>query len=373
MGLAQLLRSGAVALLAEEFQLPELDIALNTLHEGIAESGMIDRTLRHLFTDLTGNTHRAEFCIDKLCSPDSATGQLGLLELRAFEMPPHRHMALVQSLLVRSILARCWEKPYRHPLARWGTTLHDKYLLPHWVWEDIGDVCDDLRREGIPFQKEWLEPFFEFRFPRIGTVTHFGVELEIRTALEPWHVLGEESTSQGTARFVDSSVERLQVKVRGLTEGKHVLTCNGRAVPLSPTGTREEWIGGVRFKAWDPPSALHPSIAAQTQFVFDLVDIRNRKSLGGCIYHVVHPGGRNYETFPVNAREAESRRLARFWNSGHSPGVISSEAVGGAPIGPSTGRFELVPGGRTVEHIPREQFNADFPNTLDLRTSSACG
>jgi uncharacterized protein (DUF2126 family)/transglutaminase-like putative cysteine protease len=358
---------------ARDDRLFELDIALNTLHEGIAESGMIDRTLRHLLTDLTGNTHRAEFCIDKLCSPDSATGQLGLLELRAFEMPPHRHMALVQSLLVRSILARCWEKPYRHPLVRWGTTLHDKYLLPHWVWEDIGDVCDDLRREGIPFQKEWLEPFFEFRFPRIGTVTHFGVELEIRTALEPWHVLGEESTSQGTARFVDSSVERLQVKVRGLTEGKHVLTCNGRAVPLSPTGTREEWIGGVRFKAWDPPSALHPSIAAQTQFVFDLVDIRNRKSLGGCIYHVVHPGGRNYESFPVNAREAESRRLARFWNSGHTPGVITSEAVGGAPIGPSTGRFELVPGGRTVEHIPREQFNADFPNTLDLRTSSACG
>lgn len=352
---------------ARDDRLFELDIALNTLHEGVAEPGMIDRTLRHLLTDLTGNTHRAEFCIDKLCSPDSATGQLGLLELRAFEMPPHRHMALVQSLLVRAIVARCWEKPYRHPLVRWGTTLHDKYLLPHWVWDDIRDVCDDLNQDGTPFQKEWLKPFFEFRFPRVGTVTHFGVDLEIRTALEPWHVLGEESSSVGTARFVDSSVERLQVKVSGLTEGKHLLTCNGRRVPLSPAGTRENWIGGVRFKAWDPPSALHPSIAAQTKFVFDIIDVRNRKSLGGCIYHVGHPGGRNYETFPVNAREAESRRLSRFWGHGHTPGAITAAAVGG----PAIGRFESMSGGRTVAHIPQEKFNAEFPNTLDLRTCSA--
>ncbi len=344
----------------------ELDIALETLHEGIKEPIMIDRTLRHLLTDLTGNTHRAEICIDKLCSPDSKTGQLGLLELRAFEMPPHRHMSLVQSLLVRSIIARCWETPYRYPLVRWGTTLHDKFLLPHWVWDDITEVCDDLNRAGIPFQKDWLLPFFEFRFPRVGTVTNFGVELEVRTALEPWHVLGEESTSQGTSRFVDSSVERLQVRVRGLVEDKHILTCNGRHVPLMKSGIQEEWVGGVRFKAWDPISALHPSIRAQTKLVFDLIDTRNRKSLGGCVYHVGHPGGRNYETFPINAREAESRRLSRFWEYGHTAGDITTAAPIQIP-GVSPGKFETIPGGQTVEFIPREKCNGDCPNTLDLR------
>ncbi len=354
---------------ARDDRLFELDIALETLHRGVENPGMVDRTLRHLLTDLTGNTHRAEFCIDKLCSPDSPTGQLGLLELRAFEMPPHRHMALVQSLLVRSIIARCWETPYKHRLVRWGTTLHDKYLLPHWVWDDIRDVCEDLQQAGIPFRQEWLAPFYEFRFPRVGTVTHFGVEVEIRTALEPWHVLGEESTGQGTSRFVDSSVERLQIKVKGLTEGKQILTCNGRRVPMVPTGVEQEWVGGVRFKAWDPPSALHPSIEAQTRFVFDLVDIRNQKSLGGCIYHVGHPGGRNYETFPINAREAESRRLSRFWGDGHTAGAVTTAP---APVSAlQGGSFERMDGGQTVERVPQEKFNAEFPNTLDLRSSAA--
>ena len=357
---------------ARDDRLFELDIALETLHDGVDHPGLVDRTLRHLLTDLTGNTHRSEICIDKLCSPDSSTGQLGLLELRGFEMPPHRHMALVQSLLVRSIIARCWENPYRYRLVRWGTTLHDKYLLPHWVWEDIREVCEDLERAGIPFRQEWLDSFFEFRFPRVGTVTHFGVAIELRTALEPWHVLGEESTGQGTARFVDSSVERLQVKVNGLTQDKQILTCNGRRVPLVPTGAREEWVGGVRFKAWAPPSAMHPSIEAQTRLVFDLVDVRNQKSLGGCIYHVGHPGGRNYETFPVNAREAESRRLSRFWGDGHTAGVVTTIPAP-EPLTPEPmqgGSFEVVDGGKSVQRIPLEKCNGEFPNILDLRASA---
>lgn len=346
----------------------ELDIALATLRKGVSSPWMIDRIMRHLLTDLTGNTHRAEFCIDKLASPDSATGQLGLLELRAFEMPPHLRMSLVQSLLVRSLVLLFWEKPFRHNSVRWGTGLHDRFMLPHYVWADIVEVCEDLQAGGIPFQSEWLRPFLEFRFPKFGSVHHSGIDLELRTALEPWHVLGEESTSQGTARYVDSSLERLQLRINGITEGRHIILCNGHRIPLKPTGINGEWVGGVRFKAWDPPSALHPMIAAQSPLVFDIVDVRNRRSLGGCVYHVSHPGGRSYETFPVNAREAESRRVARFWNEGHTAGVIETGAVGG---GAATVLFEEYQGLGEVLVVPPETISYEFPKTLDLRMPSS--
>jgi uncharacterized protein (DUF2126 family) len=344
----------------------ELEIALDALHKGVDPPFLIDRIMRHLLTDLTGNTHRAEICIDKLCSPDSASGQLGLVELRGFEMPPHREMALVQSLLVRSLLAYFWENPYREKPVRWGTTLHDKFLLPYFVWDDISDVCEKLQGGNIPFETEWLRPFLEFRFPRLGTVVRGGAEIELRTALEPWHVLGEESSNQGTARFVDSSLERLQVRLRGAVEERHILTCNGRRVPLYPTDNEGERVGGVRFKAWDPPSALHPMIPAQTSLTFDLVDIWNRKSLGGCVYHVSHPGGRSYDTFPVNAREAESRRIARFWEEGHTPGIVEAAAVASGSIV----RFEPFTGGSEASIIPAENKFGEFPHTLDLRTPS---
>lgn len=345
----------------------ELDIALEALRRGVDGPGMIDRTMRHLLTDLTGNTHRAEFCIDKLASPDSATGQLGLLELRAFEMPPHLRMSLVQSLLVRSLVLLFWQKPFKHNSVRWGTSLHDHFMLPHYVWTDIEEVCRDLQEGGIPFQSEWLRPFLEFRFPKFGAVHHSGIDLELRTALEPWHVLGEESTSQGTARYVDSSLERLQVRIFGMTEGRHIILCNGRRIPLYPTGVVGEWVGGVRFKAWDPPSALHPSISAQSPLVFDIVDVRNRRSLGGCVYHVSHPGGRSYETFPINAREAESRRVARFWNEGHTAGVIETAAVGSVP----EVFFEAYKGMGEVLVVPPLTISYEFPKTLDLRTPSS--
>jgi len=345
----------------------ELDIALATLRKGVDEPILIDRTMRHLLTDLTGNTHRAELCIDKLYSPDSATGQLGLLELRAFEMPPHMRMALVQSLLVRSLVARFWRRPYNRPLVRWGTALHDKFMLPHFVWEDIVDVCTDLQESGIAFESEWLRPFLEFRFPRVGTVTHSGMTLELRTALEPWHVLGEESSAQGTARYVDSSLERLQCRISGLTENRHIVTCNGHRVGLIPTGTNGEFVGAVRFKAWDPPSALHPSITAQGPLIFDIVDLHNRKSLGGCVYHVSHPGGLSYETFPVNALEAESRRSARFWQNGHTPGTIEPTSFGSARQSSFQPR-PAVSGPVVVAKISPP--DPEFPHTLDLRSTS---
>ncbi len=347
----------------------ELDIALAALRRKVDPPWMVDRILRHLLTDLTGNTHRAEVCIDKLASPDSASGSLGLLELRAFEMPPHLRVSLVQGLLVRSLVLLFWENPYRHSSVRWGTGLHDRFMLPHYVWEDVLGVCEDLKAGGIAFEAEWLRPFLEFRFPKYGAVHHQGVDLELRAALEPWHVLGEESTSQGTARFVDSSLERLQVRVSGMTEGRHVLLCNGRRIPLNPSGRNGEWVGGVRFKAWDPPSALHPTIGAQTPLVFDIVDTFNRRSLGGCVYHVSHPGGRSYETFPVNAREAEARRVARIWNEGHTAGVIETGAVGTGAAVPLV-RFEENAGGAEVLVVPPETLSYEFPKTLDLRRPS---
>jgi uncharacterized protein (DUF2126 family) len=327
----------------------ELEIAFSEMDRLAGEGPapwLVDRLLRNLLVDITGNTHRSEFCIDKLFSPDGERGRLGLVELRAFEMPPHARMALVQALLVRSIVARCWETPYRAPLVRWGAELHDRFLLAHYVQADIADVCADLADHGIDFELGWLGPFMEFRFPRIGSVTIGDATIELRSAIEPWLVLGEETTSNATARYVDSSVERMQVQASGLTEGRHVVTCNGRVIPLRPTGVPGTMVAGVRYRAWQPPSALHPTIGVHSPLVFDLIDLWNGRSLGGCTYHVIHPGGRSYERFPVNANEAEARRVSRFEAHGHTAGPIDIAAM------------TPVPDGR-----------GDYPRTLDLRRS----
>ncbi|MDY6995039.1 MAG: transglutaminase family protein [Actinomycetota bacterium] len=281
-----------------------------------------DRALRHLLTDITGNTHRAEFCIDKLYSPDSARGRLGLLELRGFEMPPHYQMAMVQSLLVRSLVARFWDEPLRAPLIRHGANLHGRYLLPHFLIHDIAEVAADLRAYGINFDTSWLDPFTEFRFPRVGTAVFGGVEIELRGAIEPWNVLGEESTGGGTARYVDSSVERLQVRLIGADRQRYIVTANGYPIPLLATDNPDVQVGGVRYRAWQPPSALHPTITVDGPLRFELVDAATGVSRGGCTYHVSHPGGRAYDTPPVNAVEAESRRGRRFEATGFTPGKV---------------------------------------------------
>lgn len=340
----------------------ELEVAFQQMPNGIVDQPwLVDRLLRNLLIDVTGNTHRAEFCIDKLYSPGSSTGRLGLLEFRGFEMPPHERMALVQTLLLRSLLARFWQTPYHKPLVRWGTLLHDRFMLPHYIWSDIKEVVQDLNEHGIEFDLDWLLPFEEFRFPHYGRVQLDDITLEVRWAIEPWHVLGEEVGSFGTARYVDSSVERVQIKAYGLTDSRYIIVCNGRRVPLNATGKHGEYVAGVRYRAWQPPSALHPTIGIHAPLVFDLVDTWNGRSIGGCTYYVSHPGGRSYDTFPVNAFEAESRRVNRFTDIGHTQGPYTPR-----PWTDAKRVFEPHRGPRPMTPPPPEA-SAEYPHTLDLR------
>ncbi|MEY4448347.1 MAG: hypothetical protein RLZZ433_1362 [Pseudomonadota bacterium] len=314
---------------ARNDQVYELEIALQEIARNRQIYGqsmppwLVDRSLRNILVDMTGNTHRSEFCIDKMYSPDSSTGRLGLLELRAFEMPPHARMSVVQQLLLRALVARFWEAPYTATVTRWGTTLHDRFMLPTFVKMDFDDVLTELGDAGFHFDPAWFAPHFEFRFPRVGEFCIDAIQVTLRNALEPWHVMGEESTSSGTARYVDSSLERLEVHVTGMNASRYTVTVNGQALPLQPTGTSGEYVASVRYKAWNPPSSLHPSIGVHAPLTIDVLDTWMKRSIGGAQYHVAHPGGRNYDTLPVNAYEAESRRLARFFRMGHTPGKMA--------------------------------------------------
>jgi uncharacterized protein (DUF2126 family) len=344
----------------------ELEIAFQQipdLKEDEVPYWLVDRIFRHLLTDITGNTHRSEFCIDKLYSPDSSSGRLGILEFRGFDMPPHYRMSMVQFLLIRALLAWFWKKPYNHRLVRWGTELHDRFLLPHYCHKDLAEVVDALRSNGYNFDLSWFDPFFSFRFPFIGELQVDDIHIEIKMAIEPWHVLGEEMSSTGTARFVDSSIERVQVKISGLTDSRYHLLCNGLRVPLKNTGTQGEYVAGVRYRAWQPPSALHPTIGIDTPLVFDLFDTWTQKSVAACQYHVSHPGGRSYDSFPINSYEAESRRISRFFDFGHTINLVEPIIMQPTASGRFITKMNILP----TYVMVNEAANPDYPYTMDLR------
>lgn len=345
-------------------KLYELEIAFDQIPEGeTSQLWLADRILRNFLVDLTGNTHRAEFCIDKLYSPDSESGRQGIVELRAFEMPPDAKMSLVQALLVRALISIFWQNDYKGKLVRWGTSLHDKFLLPYYSWKDICDVVEFINFSGFEFDIDWFKPFFEFRFPLAGKINVNDIELELRMAIEPWNVLGEEVTSSGTSRYVDSSAERIQIKLKGLTKSRYVVTCNKHVLPLRSTETPGEYVCGIKYLAWRPHSTLHPTIQINSPLTFDIIDTWNKRSIGGCRYHVAHPSGRNYETLPVNYYEAESRRVARFWDYNHTPGTIEVP-----PEYSSGGRFfNKIESGNRNEELPEFDSYDDNSHTFDLR------
>lgn len=347
----------------------ELELAFQQVPNGRENEipfWLVDRIFRNLLVDITGNTHRAEFCIDKLYSPDSSSGRLGILEFRGFDMPPHYRMSMVQLLLIRGLMSWFWKKPYDHKLVRWGTSLHDKFLLPHYCEKDMLEVVNDLKGAGYDFDLAWFDPFFSFRFPFVGELQVDEIHIDMKMAIEPWHVLGEEMSSTGTARFVDSSLERLQVKISGLTDSRYYLLCNGHRIPLKNTGVKGEYVAGIRYRAWQPYSALHPTIGIDTPLVIDLYDTWTKKSVAACQYHVVHPGGRSYDSFPINSNEAESRRIARFFDFGHT--------INSSPTSPNilkdaqtSGRYIAKTNVKTIYDESPEIVNPEFPYTMDLR------
>jgi uncharacterized protein (DUF2126 family)/transglutaminase-like putative cysteine protease len=331
----------------------ELEVAFSNLPANDCPPATLDGLFRDLLVDVTGNSHRAEFCIDKLYPPEGRGLRLGLLELRAFEMAPHVRMGLIEMLLVRALVCMFWKRPFEGGLVRWGTALHDRFMLPHFVRRDFSDVLSYLRGYGYNFEEKWFASHLEFRFPKIGSIAAEGIELELRHALEPWNVLAEETASGRTFRTVDSSFERVQVKVSGsTTESRYAVACNGRRVPLAHTGNPRETVAGVRYRARQLSAVLHPTIPVHAPLIFDIIDRWKERSIGRCAYHVGSPDGHAYTARLMNATEAANRRRQRFQKLDPTPGRIAAPGEETNPIFPMTLDLRLLPTGTQTRVEP---------------------
>ena len=318
----------------------ELEVAFSQLKDGECPPNILDGLFRNLLVDVTGNTHRAEFCIDKMYPPEGQGLRLGLLELRAFEMPPHFRMGLVQMLLVRALVGILWRQPFTDDLIRWEGSLHDRFMLPHFVHEDFKEVLLFLGSAGLTFDNRWFRTHLEWRFPQIGLVSAEGATLELRQALEPWNVLAEETNSGGTGRSVDSSLERMQVKLKGVPNSRFAVSCNGRRVPLTMTGVEGEAVAGIRYRARRLSAALHPTIPIHTPLTFDLIDTRSNRIIARCTYFSAAPDGTVHTSRPRDADEARARKAQRF---------------------------QVLEPPSDLVRTPVEENNPVYPMTLDLR------
>jgi uncharacterized protein (DUF2126 family) len=339
----------------------ELELALSRLPLDDSPGPWVpDRALRHLLTDPSGDMRRAEIRIDQLYAPDRSSLRLGRIALRSFETAPNDKLALAQSLLVRALLAYLAQAPVDASLADWGAALHDRFMLPGPLWDDFRDVLADLRGAGMPVRAEWFEPFLAQRFPVLGRIQMGDVGLELRLAHEPWPVLSEEVTASGVARLVDSSNQRIQAEVSGLIPSRHVLVCNGRRVPLRASRTWGVAWAGVRYKTWNPPSTLHPTIPPIHSLVFDLLDARTGEVLGGCTYFPARPGMAGPQAIPaaVTALEAEGE-------GGGEPRQPRPHPMAPPPWSPG-GRFLNFGSGARRLAVPPVESGGRFPHLLDF-------
>lgn len=281
------------------FEVPyELEIALRAI-EGMAapaDAAAIDSILRNLLLDLHGNTHKAEVSVDKFFNPFIPNGRLGLVEFRAIEMSPDAPTFLSIHALWRALAASLATRPFREPVRDWQGALHDRFLLPSFLERDLQEVLTYLEQDGFSFETSWFRTHLHFRFPFLAEESLGDGHWTLRRAVEPWPLLGEQPTpSGGLVRCVDSSTERLEIRLLGLPEETEV-RINGHLLPLEthPGGGR---FGGVRFRTAWLPTCLHPQVAPHTPLEISFLE-HPGKQLG--VWH--------YLSLPLEA-DGKTRRV----------------------------------------------------------------